>query len=126
MGYVTRGRGIGVHSVECSNIKNLMFNPERLIEVEWARQVEQVYPVALVIETEDHQGILARLTEVIAKEASNIRQFEAGTTDTGLGRIEVLIEVKNRKHLNRLRQAIHRIKGVLEVSRKKMREGGGS
>ncbi len=122
VGYVTRGRGISVHSETCPNIKNLNFDPERLIEVEWARQVETVYPVSLAIETEDHAGMLAKLTEIIAKESSNIRQLEAQTPD-GRGIIGVVVEVRNRKHLNRLCQSIEALEGVLQVSR---RAGGGS
>ncbi len=122
VGYITRGRGISVHSEVCPNIKNLNFDPDRLIEVDWARQVEKVYPVSLSIETEDQAGMLAKLTEVIAKESSNIRQFEADTTD-GRGLIGVVVEVRNRKHLNRLCRGIEAVKGVLQVSR---RAGGGA
>ena len=122
VGYITRGRGISVHSEACPNIKNLNFDPDRLIEVEWARQVENVYPVSLAIETEDHAGMLARLTEVIAKESSNIRQLEAETPD-GRGIIGVVVEVRNRKHLDRLCHGIEAVEGVLQVTR---RAGGGA
>ena len=122
IGYITRGRGISVHSEACPNIKNLNFDPDRLIEVDWARQVETVYPVSLAIETEDHAGMLARLTEVIAKESSNIRQLEAETPD-GRGVIGVVVEVRNRKHLDRLCRGIEAVEGVLQVSR---RAGGGA
>ncbi len=117
VGFVTRGRGISVHSETCPNIKNLNFDPERLIEVEWARKADALYPVSLAIETEDHAGMLARLTEVMAKESSNIRQFEAEAKE-GRGVIGVVVEVRNRKHLDRLRSAIKAVDGVLQVSRR--------
>jgi len=123
VGFVTRGRGVSVHSTECSNVKNLLYNPEREIEVEWARQNDEVFPVVLVIETEDQPGILAKLTEVMAKHNSNIRQFEAETMESGRGLIEVVVEVQNRRHLERLRQSIRAVPGVLEVGR---RRGPGS
>ena len=66
--------------------------------------------------------LLAKLTEVIAKESSNIRQFEADTTD-GRGIIGVVVEVRNRKHLDRLCRGIESVGGVLQVSR---RAGGGA
>ncbi|MEM7585865.1 MAG: bifunctional (p)ppGpp synthetase/guanosine-3',5'-bis(diphosphate) 3'-pyrophosphohydrolase [Acidobacteriota bacterium] len=118
VGYVTRGRGISVHTEDCTNLKNLNFDPERLIEVEWARRSDAVYPVSLAIETEDSAGMLARLTEVIAKESSNIRHFEAEATETGRGVIGVVVEVRNRKHLDRLCRGIDALKGVLQVSRR--------
>jgi len=119
VGYVTRGRGISVHSADCPNVKSLSYDPERMVEVEWARSADGFFPVALSIETEDHTGMLARLTEVIAKESSNIRQFEAEAVEPGRGLIEVVVEVRNRKHLNRLRQSIGRLSGVLRVARRR-------
>lgn len=121
VGYVTRGRGISVHSDKCPNIVHLSYDPDRLVEVEWARQSNSVFPVFLTIETEDQTGILARLTELIAKEQSNIRRCEAGT-DTGMGVIRMVVEVRNRRHLERLKQSIRGMKGVLGVTRR--RSGG--
>jgi len=118
VGYVTRGRGVSVHSVNCVNVKKLLYNPEREIEVEWARQDGGVYPVVLDIQTEDQKGMLAKLTEVIAKHDSNIRQFDAETLETGEGRIRVVVEVRNRKQLEKLRAAIRGLEGVLAVGRR--------
>ena len=117
VGYITRGRGVSVHSAECPNVKNLLYNPEREIEVEWSRQSDEVFPVALVIHTEDQPGMLAKLTEVMSKQSINIRHFEAETMDSGRGLIEVVVEVENRRHLERLSQSIRAVPGVLDVSR---------
>ena len=122
VGYVTRGRGISVHSVECPNIDSLTFNPDRLVDVEWARQSERAYPITLAIETEDQTGMLARLTEVIAKESSNIRMFEAEAIEPGRGAIEVVVEVRNRKHVERLCRAVERVPGVRQVHRRRSAE----
>jgi len=116
VGYVTRGRGVSVHSVDCPNVKNLLYNPEREIEVEWAR-TDEVFPVILTIETEDRPGMLARLTEAIAKYDSNIRQIEADTEETGRGLIEVVVEVRDRRHLERVSEAVRGLEGVRDVHR---------
>lgn len=121
IGYVTRGRGISVHSVKCPNVLQLSYDPDRLVEVEWSRRTSAVFPVYLVIETENQTGMLARLAEVIAREASNIRSCEAGT-DTGRGLIRMVVEVRDRRHLERIRQSIRSMKGVLGVQRQ--RSGG--
>lgn len=118
VGYITRGRGVSVHSVHCANVKKLLYNPEREIEVEWAPQEEGVYPVVLLIQTKDEKGILAKLTEVIARHDSNIRQFDAEALETGEGRIRVVIEVRNSKQLEKLRGAIRSLSGVRAVGRK--------
>jgi len=118
VGYITRGRGISVHSIDCPNVKNLLYNPEREIEVAWAREDGGLYPVSFLIETEDRRGMLARLTEAIAKLDTNIRQIEADTERPGRGNIEVVVEVRNRTHLDRIRQALRALPGVLEVNRR--------
>ena len=117
VGYITRGRGVSVHSVECSNVKNLLYHPDREIEVEWARQDDEVFPIMLNIETEDEPGMLAKLTEVIARLDGNIRHIEASTLEPGRGQIDVVVEVRNRRHLEKLRQALRGVTGVREVDR---------
>lgn len=118
VGFITRGRGISVHSIDCPNVRNLLYNPERQIEVAWSKEDGGTFPVSLLIETEDRRGMLARLTEAIAKLDTNIRQIEADTERPGRGDIEVVVEVRNRGHLDRVRQAVRALPGVLEVNRR--------
>jgi GTP pyrophosphokinase len=118
VGYVTRGHGISVHSVDCPNVKNLLFNPEREIEVDWAKGAEERYRISLVIETEDRPGILAKLTDAIAKLDTNITQIDADTLETGRGEIQVVVELRDLKHLEKLRRGIQAVPGVLRVDRR--------
>lgn len=118
VGYITRGRGISVHSVDCPNVRNLLYNPERQIEVAWAKRAEGVYTVGLLIETEDQPGMLAKLTEAIARLDTNIREIDADTDHPGRGKIEVLLDVRDRAHLERIRQVLRALPGVLEVDRR--------
>ncbi len=118
VGYVTRGRGVSVHSVDCQNVKNLLYNPEREIEVEWARQRDDVYQVSLTIETADQPGVLARLADAIARAGSNITQIEAETRETGKGLMQVVVELKNRKHLDKLLREVRAVAGVRRVDRR--------
>ncbi len=117
VGYITRGRGVSVHSQDCPNVRNLLYHPEREIEVRWASPKDEVFPVSLEIETEDKPGMLARLTEVIAKNGGNIRQIGA-ETETGRGVILVVLEVRNRRQLQRLKQRLEAVSGVIGVDRK--------
>ena len=117
VGYITRGRGVSVHSIECPNVKDLLYNADREIEVEWGQAPNEVFPIVLTFETEDDQGMLAKLTEVVAKQEGNIKQIEADTFETGRGVIEIVVEVRDRKHLDRLRRKINSIEGVLQVDR---------
>jgi guanosine-3',5'-bis(diphosphate) 3'-pyrophosphohydrolase len=124
VGYVTRGRGISVHSVDCPNVRNLLYNPEREIEVAWAEERGGLYPVTLTIETEDRHGMLARLTDAIAKLDTNIRQIEADTERPGRGNIAIVVDVRDRAHLERVRQSLGNLPGVLEVGRRMSGPGG--
>lgn len=121
VGYITRGRGVSVHSKDCPNVENLLYNPEREIAVEWASRKggEDLYRTSLLIETEDKPGMLARLADAIAKMESNITQIEADTEETGLGFIEVVIQVRDRKHLERLVRRIRSLTGVIRVHRRR-------
>ena len=119
VGYITRGRGVSVHRVDCPNVQNLLYNPEREIEVEWDQQKDDVYQVSLTIEVQDRQGMLARLTEAITKAGSNITSIEADThTEIGRGNISVVCQLRDRKHLDKLLRELRAIPGVLRVSRR--------
>ena len=124
VGYVTRGRGVSVHSVSCPNVQNLLYNPEREIEVQWDQGSKgEVYQISLAIETTDQPGMLARLTEAITKVGSNITQIEAETDETGRATIGVVCQLKDRKHLDKLLREVRAISGVLKVDRRMT--GGG-
>jgi len=78
VGYVTRGRGIAVHSKGCPNVENLLYEAERRIDVDWAGSTQATFPVRLRIFTEDRPGMLADITTVISDANANIRTFESG------------------------------------------------
>ena len=119
VGYITRGRGVSVHRVDCPNVQNLLYNPEREIEVKWDQQKDDVYQVSLMIEVEDQQGMLARLTEAITRAGSNITAIEADTQrETGRGTISVVCQLRDRKHLDKLLREVRGISGVLRVGRR--------
>ncbi|MFY9822910.1 MAG: bifunctional (p)ppGpp synthetase/guanosine-3',5'-bis(diphosphate) 3'-pyrophosphohydrolase [Thermoanaerobaculia bacterium] len=118
VGYITRGRGVSVHRVDCPNVQNLFYNPEREIEVRWDQPKDDVYQVSLLIEVEDQQGMLARLTDAITRAGSNINSMEADTHETGRASISVVCQLRDRKHLDKLLKEVQSIAGVLRVHRR--------
>lgn len=116
VGYVTRGRGIAVHSKNCPNVQNLLYEAERRIPVEWAGETKATFPVCLRIFTEDRPGILAGITAVISDSGANIRTFESGGKDLR-ARIEVGLDVHDRKQLERILNGVKRIPGVFDIER---------
>src|SRR5207237_3885119 len=75
VGYITRGKGVSVHSATCPNVVNLLYDPERRIEVEWDKGVDQSprYPVRLTMEVENRKGLLAAVSTKIADINTNIK-----------------------------------------------------
>jgi len=118
VGYVTRGKGIAVHSRMCPNVQNLMYDVERKVEVEWARATADAFPVRIVVHTDDRPGMLNQLTSVFSDENTNIRSLEAKTElDQGGGIVEMTVDVKDKKQLEKLVAAMRRISGVRDVER---------
>ncbi|MFQ5741190.1 MAG: RelA/SpoT family protein [Acidobacteriota bacterium] len=118
LGYITVGRGISVHSATCPNVENLLLNPERKIDVSWARgEEEKRYPVRVSIHTEDRKGILAEITSAISKINTNILNAQAQTVAGRYGFMEITVEVTDTQHLERIMNTIKGIQGVAEVER---------
>ena len=117
VGYITRGKGVSVHSATCPNVKNLMFNPDREIAVEWADQRQSQYHVELEILMEDRQGILARVVSTISNLKTNIRQMETRTGE-GKATTELVLEIADLKHLEKIIRSVSGLDGVLKVDRK--------
>ncbi|MDX1583343.1 MAG: bifunctional (p)ppGpp synthetase/guanosine-3',5'-bis(diphosphate) 3'-pyrophosphohydrolase [Thermoanaerobaculia bacterium] len=117
IGYVTRGKGVAVHTSDCPNVKNLMFNPDRQIEVSWGEQSEARSLVDLVVDLEDQPGILAKVLSSIAGMKMNLRQVEARSSE-GRGKIDLTVEISDVKQLDRVTKAIGDVEGVSSVRRK--------
>ncbi|MBO0725428.1 MAG: bifunctional (p)ppGpp synthetase/guanosine-3',5'-bis(diphosphate) 3'-pyrophosphohydrolase [Blastocatellia bacterium] len=120
IGYITRGKGVGVHATRCKNAANLMINRERIVEVAWVTdKVENPYAVKLSVVTEDRTGQLAALTNTIANIKTNIRN--ASTDDEilndGTRRIDLTVDVNDLQHLERVVSALRGVEGVIEVER---------
>ena len=117
VGYVTRGKGVAVHSANCPNVKNLMFNPDREIAVEWADQRQSQFQVELEVLMDDRQGVLARVVSAISNLKTNIRQMETRTGD-GRATTDLILEIADLKHLEKVTKSLAALEGVLRVDRK--------
>jgi GTP pyrophosphokinase len=118
IGYITRGKGVAVHSKNCPNVQNLMYESDRKIEVEWAHAAPsaEAYAVPLTILTEDRPGMLAEIAAAISEVKSNILNVEARTSDER-GTIDITVEIPDMKHLERVIASVKKIDGVYDVTR---------
>ena len=116
IGYVTRGRGVAVHTRTCPNVQNLLYQTERRIAVEWGGGSTATFPVELLIRAKDRSGLLAEVTAVISDAGSNIRQLES-RPDRQNARVEASLEITDKKQLETIVSNIRRINGVYGVER---------
>jgi guanosine-3',5'-bis(diphosphate) 3'-pyrophosphohydrolase len=118
VGYITRGKGVAVHAVNCPNVTNLMYEPERRIDVEWARDdsTPTAYPVKLTVYCDDRFGMLKSITTVIGDAKSNIRNIGAHTSNSQAS-VEIVLDISDLKHLEQIMGGLRKIPGVHEVQR---------
>src|ERR1700716_58214 len=118
VGYVTRGKGVSVHSATCPNVVNLLYDPERRIEVEWDKSDAGArYTVKLTMDVEDRKGLLAAVSAKIAGINTNIKNMEAHTDDARGARIDVTVEISDMKHLEKVMKSLRAVDGVIDVER---------
>src|SRR5688572_15991531 len=126
VGYITRGKGVSVHSATCSNVINLLYDPERRIDVEWDKEDAVArYTVKLTMEVEDRKGLLAAVSARIAGINTNIKNMEAHTDEDQRARIDMTVEISDLKHLEKVMKSLRAVEGVIDVERTG-RAGGAS
>ncbi|MCE5307403.1 MAG: bifunctional (p)ppGpp synthetase/guanosine-3',5'-bis(diphosphate) 3'-pyrophosphohydrolase [Acidobacteriales bacterium] len=120
VGYITRGKGVAVHSAACPNVQNLFYEAERKIDVEWGRATHEAFGVRIIVYTDDRPGMLNQLTSILFSEDCNIRTLEA-RPDDGKGTegavVEMTVEIRDKKQLERISSAMRRVSGVRDIER---------
>ncbi len=118
VGYISLGKGIVIHNKNCKNVKQLMINRDRIVEVEWAKSDKQeIQSVKILATTENRTGMLAGITNAIAEIKTGIRDARAEISRNDQGLIEVTVEVFDKKHLDRVVTSIEKVPGVIAVER---------
>jgi GTP pyrophosphokinase len=115
VGYITRGKGISVHTTACANLSNFL-GSERITEVEWVDGGEEVFTVRLAMAVEDRQGILAEITAAVSNLKTNIRESRS-SSDGGKGSVELTVDVNDVKHLHKVMQELKTIRGIQDLER---------
>ncbi len=119
IGFITRGRGVSIHTTECPNIDQLDYNEERIVEVGWDRKSQEAHPVNIHVATIDRPGLLASVSSAIATAASNIRQADIVTTEDKKGVLRFRIDIVDTQHLEKILKNIEKVDGVLSARRRR-------
>ena len=119
VGFITQGKGVTIHRKDCSNIINLDDEKQRrLIEVEWGEAEVQTYPVTLLIEALDRQGLLSDITRTLADEKVNVTAINTlSDKNRQTARMAVTIETRDLQQLNRVMDKISQLPNVTDVMR---------
>jgi GTP pyrophosphokinase len=115
MGFITTGRGISIHKAKCHNL--LATDPQRRIEVSWSAGVKTVHKAQVYIVAQNKKGMLAAISNAISIDDANIAELEVKSSADNLSTINVVLEVEDLDHLNRLLQHLRKLDGVMEARR---------
>jgi guanosine-3',5'-bis(diphosphate) 3'-pyrophosphohydrolase len=117
LGFVTRGAGVSVHRVDCSNAENLRSEPERLIPVEWAPNAKSSFLVAIQIEALDRNRLLSDITRALSDQHVNILSAALNTSKDRICRAKFTFETADPTHLDHVLRAVRGVPAVYEAYR---------
>jgi len=117
IGYVTRGRGVSIHRLDCPNVRVLAQDSGRLVEVAWDEGADGWYPVELQVRGLDRPGMLSEVTALVADAKANILSARAWADKGGLALIDLVLQVHNLRELDELARRIRKVKDVVSVER---------
>ena len=117
VGFVTRGTGVSVHRTDCKNVKGLLAEPDRMIDVEWAPTSSSLFLVQIQVEALDRSGLLSDVTRVLSENHVNILSATVSTSSDRLALSRFVFEMGDTVHLDRLLNAVRRIEAVYDVYR---------
>jgi GTP pyrophosphokinase len=117
LGYITRGRGLTIHAVDCPNLEALDYDKERLVEVEWDAETPSIHSVKMSIVAVDKTGVLANVSSAIAECHANISRAEIATREDQKAVLDFIVEVSDTRHLGQVLKAVERVDGVITARR---------
>ncbi|MEO8508307.1 MAG: bifunctional (p)ppGpp synthetase/guanosine-3',5'-bis(diphosphate) 3'-pyrophosphohydrolase, partial [Betaproteobacteria bacterium] len=118
VGFITRGKGVTIHRESCSNVKRMRaLQPERLIAADWGTPRDEVFPVDIVVEAMDRQGLLRDISEVLSREKINVTAANTLTRNLHV-RMAFTLEVRSLDALKRALAQVREVKGVLSAGRR--------
>ncbi len=119
VGYITKGRGVSVHRTDCINVKDLISEEHRMIDVYWADEAKTTYNVDIEVYANDRTGLLADVIKEITAAKFNMLGVNTKTTKEKIAIIYITIELENLNELNQVIKTLRKIDSVYEVKRRK-------
>ena len=118
IGYITRGKGVSVHRVDCPNIKAHARNEaDRIVEVDWVSAKPTVYTVEIEVTAIDRARLTADVVTIIADAHIVIHSVFSRATRNSMATINLKLQIKDLDHLQAIMQRISKVRDVVEVRR---------
>jgi GTP pyrophosphokinase len=116
-GFVTRGKGVSIHRMDCPNFTHLAaLHPERVIETDWGLRTTGVFATDIVVDAHDRQGLLRDISEIFAREKLNVVGVNTQSKQ-GKAHMSFTVEIADLQQLQRTLTLIHEVEGVVGVRR---------
>ena len=118
MGYITKGRGVSVHRMDCTNLHSLIHNdPEKVIEVSWGMDKNASYVAEVRVKADDRMGVLQDIMLVVTECGLSIHGLNANSGKGNDAYINIKVKINSVEQLKVLMKKIRKIKGVTDVFR---------
>lgn len=117
IGYITRGRGVTVHHIDCPSAGNVINDPERVVGVEWDTGMKTIYQAHIEIVAADKPGIMATISQAFAECGINITRANVQQGSNKRAYFDLSIEVQDVEHLNQILEKIRQVDGVIHLER---------
>ena len=117
VGYITRGRGVCVHTRDCKNMQDIGIESERLIDVSWSDSGDSKYNVEVQIVADDRSGLVMDVSQVLYNSGREITSINANSGKGGTANISLRSNIKSIDDLHDLIDKLKNLKGVQNVFR---------
>ena len=118
VGYITKGRGVSVHRKDCQNVKELISEENRMIDVEWYAEEKSEYQAEIEICSNDRPGLLVDILKMLGTTKAKILGVNTKTTKERIAIIDITVEVENVNELNKAQKVLRKVNSVYDVRRK--------
>ncbi|HLO02534.1 MAG TPA: bifunctional (p)ppGpp synthetase/guanosine-3',5'-bis(diphosphate) 3'-pyrophosphohydrolase, partial [Symbiobacteriaceae bacterium] len=115
IGFITRGRGVTVHRIDCPNMNDLAKDPDRLIEVTWDEQYQGPHPVEVQLTALDRSGLLADVVFIVAEARINMLSTASRANKNKLATIDLVLEIKDAQQLQWVLAKMRKVRDVVSV-----------
>ena len=125
IGYITKGRGVSVHRKDCINVKDLLSEENRIIDVEWYDEDKEknkenaVYQADIEVFSNDRTGLLVDILKEIGTTKARIVGVNTKTTKERIAIIDISLEIENLDELNKVLKVLRKVESVYEVKRRR-------